>query len=167
MKKYVTASLFIFWAITVAVIVAGLISYDTNNQSTNINSISFRNISGIDSSATSLMLSKNELSKHNSRQSCWLLISGKIYDITTYMNQHPGGVKEILPTCGTDATKAYTTRGGTGSHSSSATAMLTAYYIGDLGQTITANSVNKNIPTAVNSNLSSIQNKNDEEENDD
>jgi len=92
--------------------------------------------------SSTVKLTSVELAKHNSRQSCWLLISGKIYDVTNFLNQHPGNASTILPTCGTDATQAYATRGGTGSHSSSATAMLDAYYIGDLDQTVATSATN-------------------------
>lgn len=140
MKKYVTISLFIFFAITVSVLAADLIRYDKNNQS-KTSSITtdtgqIDTLTNLGSGTTSLNLSKTELAKHNSANSCWLLVSGKIYDVTSFINAHPGGAKEILPTCGTDATAAYASRGGTGSHSSSATAMLADYYIGDLNQTV-------------------------------
>ena len=142
MKKYITASLFIFWAVVVAIITAGLISINKNQSSvgsnvglniTNINQTS--KIMGINSRVTTLTLSMDELAKHNSSSSCWLLISGKIYDVTTFLTQHPGGAREILKNCGTDATVAFDTRGGTGAHSASAFAMLNLYYIGDLNQT--------------------------------
>jgi len=144
MKKYATISLFIFWAVTVAVTVAGLLSYN-KAQITALNSdgtAKIGNITGVDAEAATLALSKTELAKHNSRQNCWLLISGKIYDVTNFIKQHSGGAGEIIPTCGTDATAAYASRGGTGSHSSSAQAMLAAYYIGDLNQTVTTSPSN-------------------------
>ena len=148
MKKFVTASLFIFWAVTVAVITTGLIS--NNNTTSGANSdtaatgtspvSNHKIITPITPTkpptTATLALTAIELAKHNSSQSCWLLISGKIYDVTSFLRQHPGGIRTILPTCGTDATIAYATRGGTGSHSSSADAMLAAYYLGNLNQTI-------------------------------
>ena len=101
---------------------------------------------------TTLALTMAELAKHNSSSSCWLLISGKIYDVTSYLGQHPGGTSAILATCGTDATVAYSTRGGTGSHSASANAMLAAYYIGDLNQTVTTSPNNPTTPPVANPN---------------
>ncbi|MFA6270068.1 MAG: cytochrome b5 domain-containing protein [Candidatus Paceibacterota bacterium] len=140
MKKYVTASLFIFWAITVAIIVAGLLVHDKNTKAVNssntggVNQVG--NITGVRAGVTTLTLSQSELIEHNSYSSCWLLISGKIYDVTTYLNSHPGGEAEILKTCGTDATVIYDNRDNTGRHSSNARAMLADYYIGDLNQTV-------------------------------
>jgi cytochrome b involved in lipid metabolism len=140
MKKFVTSSLFIFWAITVAILVAGLLSYNSTNQNNLVQNSTqtTKTVSG--GGKTSVKLTMIELVKHNSAQSCWLLISGKIYDVTPFFYQHPGGARTILPTCGTDATAAYADRGGTGSHSAAAYAMLADYFIGDLNQTIQSNS---------------------------
>jgi cytochrome b involved in lipid metabolism len=145
MKKYTTISLFIFWAITVAVITAGLITSNNSQLATGPNIETTSNPPNNSSSptknpvnkTTGLTLTKTELAKHNSSSSCWLLISGKIYDVTSYLNQHPGNASAILPTCGTDATFAYNTQGPTSrphSHSSNARAMLDAYFLGNLNQ---------------------------------
>ena len=155
MKKYITTiSLFIFFAITTAVITAGLIS--NNNQAVNGTNTENQNgvgtITGVDPDTTTLTLTAAELSKHNSISSCWLLVSGKIYDITSFFGQHPGGNNTMLATCGTDATTAYNTRGGTGSHSSSAVALLAAYFIGNLNQTVTTSSSNPATPPIANPN---------------
>ena len=37
-----------------------------------------------------------ELSKHNSRNDAWLAISGKVFDVTPYVEYHPGGIEMIL-----------------------------------------------------------------------
>ncbi len=130
MKKFVTASLFVFIAITAGVAVVGLVSRDKNNQP----------IVGSNTDTVGLVLSKVELAKHNSSKSCWLLISGKIYDVTSFLPSHPGEAKTILPACGTDATGAFGTKGKPDGkpHSSSANAMLADYYIGNLNQTVNA-----------------------------
>ncbi len=90
-----------------------------------------------------VVLNLPEISKHNKQSDCWLLISGKVYNITSFFGSHPGGNAAMLATCGTDATDAYmtkdpnaTTTTGGKSHSSNARSMLTSYYIGDVGQTI-------------------------------
>jgi cytochrome b involved in lipid metabolism len=139
MKKYTTISLFIFFAIVVSVITAGLIV--TNNNSSQVDSTSTNTTPSTLNSTTSPVknvstttpsLTMSELAKHNSSKNCWLLISGKIYDVTSFINQHPGGANEILKNCGTDATVAFATRGGTGTHSARAYSMLSKYFIGNL-----------------------------------
>ena len=47
-----------------------------------------------------------EVAKHNKRGDCWTIWKGKIYDITSYIDKHPGGDK-ILAGSGKDCTKLY------------------------------------------------------------
>lgn len=49
-------------------------------------------------------ISKKELKKHNSREDCWMAVKGIVYDVTKYLNDHPGG-RVILQGAGKDATK--------------------------------------------------------------
>lgn len=46
----------------------------------------------------------SEISTHSSKTDCWTAVKGKVYDITTYIPKHPGGVKEIMQVCGKDGT---------------------------------------------------------------
>ena len=41
------------------------------------------------------------LSQHNSQNDCWISYDGKVYDITSWLPKHPGGIDRILPYCGT------------------------------------------------------------------
>ncbi|CAK5272099.1 unnamed protein product [Mycena citricolor] len=47
------------------------------------------------------------IAQHNSRESCWIIVHGKVYDITDFLDEHPGGSRIILRYAGTDATAAY------------------------------------------------------------
>lgn len=48
-----------------------------------------------------------EVAQHNKRSDCWIILSGKVYDVTTYLPYHPGG-KSVLAQCaGRDASKEY------------------------------------------------------------
>lgn len=89
--------------------------------------------------ASSTILTVAEVAKHSSPSDCWFIVSNKVYNVTSYINSHPGGTMRITSNCGKDATQAYQTQGGKGSHSSSATAMLQTLYIGDLGATVQSN----------------------------
>ncbi|MCL7036553.1 hypothetical protein MKW94_026824 [Papaver nudicaule] len=72
--------------------------------------------------------SYEDLSKHNQIKDCWLLISGKVYDVTQFMDDHPGGDQVLLSTAGKDATANFEDVG----HSKSAREMLVRYYIGEI-----------------------------------
>ena len=77
--------------------------------------------------------SAEELALHNTEQDCWLLIDGKIYDVTEFIPSHPGG-QAILQGCGKDATTFFESRPmGSGTpHSEQARIRRENYYIGDL-----------------------------------
>jgi cytochrome b involved in lipid metabolism len=76
-----------------------------------------------------------EIAQHSSKEDCWLLISGKVYDVTKNIPVHPGGAA-ILQGCGKDATTLFETRPmGSGTpHSEKAREYLAKTYIGDLKQ---------------------------------
>jgi cytochrome b involved in lipid metabolism len=93
--------------------------------------------------AGNLTLDMTEITKHNKSSDCWLLINGKVYNITSYFGSHPGGNSQMSATCGEDATAEYatknssaTTSSGRSAHSSNAVSLLANYYIGDLNQVI-------------------------------
>ena len=73
-----------------------------------------------------------QISVHSSAQDCWLLISNKVYNVTNYINQHPGGSQMITNWCGQEATQAFATQDGNGRHSGRAQQMLGGYFIGNL-----------------------------------
>jgi cytochrome b involved in lipid metabolism len=74
-----------------------------------------------------------EVIKHDNKNDCWLLIDGKVYDVTEFIGSHPGG-KAILEGCGKDATELFETRpmGSGVPHSDRARGLREDYYIGNL-----------------------------------
>ncbi|KAI9007396.1 cytochrome b5-like heme/steroid binding domain-containing protein [Gaertneriomyces semiglobifer] len=48
-----------------------------------------------------------DLATHKSETSAWVAVHGKIYDVTSFLNDHPGGKKVLLKNCGKDATKQF------------------------------------------------------------
>lgn len=46
------------------------------------------------------MVSASELSQHNSKEDCWVVFEGKVYDLTDFIPRHPGGEDKIIPQCG-------------------------------------------------------------------
>lgn len=47
-----------------------------------------------------------EVSAHSTESDCWLVVNDSVYDVTGFVDQHPGG-KEILKGCGKDATALF------------------------------------------------------------
>ncbi|KAJ3513974.1 hypothetical protein NLJ89_g2633 [Agrocybe chaxingu] len=52
-------------------------------------------------------LSGVEVAQHNTRESCWIVVHGNVYDVTDFLDDHPGGSKIILKYAGKDATQEY------------------------------------------------------------
>ena len=46
-----------------------------------------------------------EVSKHNSPEDAWMVIHGKVYNVTPYLPYHPGGVSTLLKEAGGDGTQ--------------------------------------------------------------
>ncbi len=78
-----------------------------------------------------LKLTSQEIAKHNQPSDCVVIIADKVYNVTSFLNSHPGGPEAIIPYCGADATVAFNNKGG-GGHSDSARRLLQPYLIGSL-----------------------------------
>ncbi|KIH63017.1 cytochrome b5-like Heme/Steroid binding domain protein [Ancylostoma duodenale] len=48
-----------------------------------------------------------ELMKHNKQNDCWIHIFGQVYDVTSYLEFHPGGIPELMRAAGTDGTDLF------------------------------------------------------------
>lgn len=97
---------------------------DTNNTNTSSNTSSSATNNNIASKYTT-----SSVASHSSASSCWSIISSKVYDLTSYINQHPGGSEQILAICGKDGTSLFDSQ-----HMGNAKVanMLANFYLGDL-----------------------------------
>jgi cytochrome b involved in lipid metabolism len=78
--------------------------------------------------------SMSDVAKHNNENDCWIVIDGKVYDVTSYIESHPGG-KIMANFCGQDGSAAFVTKGKKNKpHSPAAYEILKTLYIGDLSQ---------------------------------
>lgn len=48
-----------------------------------------------------------EVATRNTRTNCWTIVSGSVYNLTTYINSHPGGATAISRICGIDGTSLF------------------------------------------------------------
>jgi uncharacterized membrane protein len=48
-----------------------------------------------------------DLKKHATAASCWSAINGNVYDLTKWINRHPGGANVIKGLCGRDGTAGF------------------------------------------------------------
>ncbi|KAI0117336.1 FMN-dependent dehydrogenase-domain-containing protein [Daldinia grandis] len=53
------------------------------------------------------LISAEEVVKHTTPESCWVVLYGNVYDVTEFLPSHPGGSKIILQLAGRDATDEY------------------------------------------------------------
>jgi cytochrome b involved in lipid metabolism len=56
---------------------------------------------------TSRWVTSEELRSHRSPSDAWVSIRGQVYDVTSYLQFHPGGAKILLASCGRDATAVF------------------------------------------------------------
>ncbi|XP_072498819.1 cytochrome b5 reductase 4 isoform X3 [Notamacropus eugenii] len=52
-------------------------------------------------------VTEEELSKHNKKDDCWVCIRGLVYNVSPYMEYHPGGEDELMRAAGSDGTDLF------------------------------------------------------------
>ena len=78
---------------------------------------------------TTVVYTKAQVAQKNSRTACWAIVSGSVYNLTDWINKHPGGASAIASLCGVDATEAFEGKHGGDARPSS---VLESYYLGPL-----------------------------------
>ncbi|XP_057881433.1 cytochrome b5 [Melospiza georgiana] len=69
-----------------------------------------------------------EVQKHNNSQSTWIIIHNRIYDVTKFLDEHPGGEEVLREQAGGDATENFEDVG----HSTDARTLSESFIIGEL-----------------------------------
>ncbi|GAA5828365.1 hypothetical protein JCM11251_006215 [Rhodosporidiobolus azoricus] len=52
-------------------------------------------------------ITAKEVADHKSADSAWVIIENNVYDVTEFLEDHPGGKKVLLNQCGKDATEKF------------------------------------------------------------
>ncbi|GMH84033.1 hypothetical protein TrVE_jg10249 [Triparma verrucosa] len=73
-------------------------------------------------------LTMSEVSSHNTRSSCWVVVESHVYDITRYIDHHPGGWLPLTNMAGKDCTDAFANYHPANIYKD----MLPSFYIGDV-----------------------------------
>ncbi|KIP09157.1 hypothetical protein PHLGIDRAFT_86968 [Phlebiopsis gigantea 11061_1 CR5-6] len=79
---------------------------------------------------SSKIITYDELKAHSTKDNIYLLIHGKVYNVTKFLDEHPGGDEVILAEGAKDATEAFEDVG----HSDEARALLPDLFVGDFEQ---------------------------------
>jgi cytochrome b involved in lipid metabolism len=80
-----------------------------------------------------IKLTNSEVKKHYSRDDCWSIVYGKVYNLTSFVQQHPGGIELISSVCGIDGTAAFSNQHGSSTQPNNVLARL---LLGSLGEEI-------------------------------
>ena len=82
-----------------------------------------------------IILSLEEVSKHNTENDCWTVVNNEVYNLTSYVMLHPGGVANIKNLCGLDGTSAFSAQHGKERKPNNE---LSEFKIGQLNQELTS-----------------------------
>ena len=118
--------------------------------------------------AGTINLSNSEIKSHNLKSDCWSIVNGNVYNLTTYVQRHPGGASVIANICGKDGSKAFLNQHNTKSKPNN---VLSSFLLGPVGASISAEVGQKVIapPAASNGDESDEESddESDEESDDD
>jgi NAD(P)H-flavin reductase len=77
---------------------------------------------------SSKIFTREEVARHNTVTDCYTIVGNSVYDITTYLNDHPGGYDLLFRNAGKDSTKDFEAM----FHSMKARKILQKYHVGEL-----------------------------------
>merc|ERR1719199_2224059 len=87
----------------------------------------------------------SEVQRHTTKESLWVLIDGKVYDVTPFLDVHPGGGQLIVDAAGTDATSVFERTHAEGLRYS--LRLLNQFFIGDCPDAEEAKPLEPEAPT--------------------
>ncbi|KAK8624274.1 hypothetical protein V6N13_065623 [Hibiscus sabdariffa] len=67
-----------------------------------------------------------QVAQHKSKNDCWLVIDGKVLNVTKFLEEHPGGEEVLMESAGKDASKEFNDIG----HSKTAKILVDKYQVG-------------------------------------
>ncbi|KAL9953373.1 hypothetical protein ACROYT_G040782 [Oculina patagonica] len=83
----------------------------------------------VDSWSADLLFSLQEVQRHNKVDDAWIVIDGKVYDVSSYVAAHPGE-KAILRNAGGDSTQGFRQQAAHRVVKNHIASLLEKFYIG-------------------------------------
>ena len=140
MKIIFSITLFVSFVVFTAIMTAGLLTVSSKqNIATNPTIVPTRvaatstpkknNTTTIPTTVPTPAITMAEVAKHNSVSSCWFTVDNKVYDATSFIDQHSGGSNPILQSCGQDASSYFHSR-----HGNRELSYMSSFLIGTISQ---------------------------------
>lgn len=117
MRKLTYTAFVAFWACVITLLVTDRLVSTSPDEAVALPSYTLAQVAG-----------------HATASDCWMAIEGKVYDVTTYVPQHPAPLSVITPWCGKDAAEGMRTKGNGRDHSPAGWTLLEQFLIGDLSR---------------------------------
>ncbi|MDB9925255.1 cytochrome b5 domain-containing protein [bacterium] len=64
-------------------------------------------LAGLNGASRKRKITLEEIAQHSTMDDCWTVLRGKVYNLTPYINFHPGGDKILKGILGKDCTKLF------------------------------------------------------------
>lgn len=65
-----------------------------------------------------------QVATHKTATDCWTAVGGNVFNLSAFVNKHPGGVQAISQICGVDGTATFTKMHGSNANAQAALATL-------------------------------------------
>lgn len=122
-KAYIAVALVVLVGVIAAVL---LLTNKEDATTTNTQSVNTTNTT---SGNNDTVYALADVKSHSTQNDCWSVIDGKVYNLTSYVPRHPGGIDEIVKACGNDGTSLFESQP---KHGASAKNQLESLQIGIL-----------------------------------
>lgn len=90
------------------------VDYTPVDTATTTNATTTATTTAIRATPSEGVFTQADVAQHSTEADCYASINGKVYNLTAWINQHPGGDRAILSICGTDGSAAFNAQHGKG-----------------------------------------------------
>ena len=86
--------------VIVLAVVVVFVQYKNNNSGASITTP----VANVDTTKTYTLA---DVATHKTASDCWTTVNGSVYNVTSWIKQHPGGSQTIISMCGIDGSGAF------------------------------------------------------------